>query len=646
MKKVLFSRKMFVPCDKFVNLHMLENINSPADLRKLDRTQLVQLCSEVRDYIIKCCSTNPGHLGSSLGAVELIVGLHYVFDTPHDKIVYDVGHQAYAHKILTGRREEFKKNRMKDGLSGFPRRDESEYDAFGVGHSSTSISAALGISYAAKLRGIDEKVIAVIGDGALTGGLALEGLNNAGASRSDILIILNDNNCSIDKNTGGLHDYLLKITTDPTYNKIKNKIWEKMGEGRLREKMQNLVRSTKSSLVDDFGGALFESLGFRYFGPVDGNDINAVLTALTRLKDLKGPRILHTITKKGKGYAPAEADPTVWHAPGRFVPETGERLPGNRPADRYQDVFGQVLLELAKMDDRVVGITPAMATGCGMNILANEMPERFFDVGIEEEHAVTFSAGLAAGGMRPFCNIYSSFSQRAYDEIVHDVALQNLPVVLCFDRAGLVGEDGATHNGCYDMAAYRSIPNAVISAPRNEEELKNLMYTASLYKGGPFIIRYPRGCGEGVDWRNAEYRELEPGKGVCLRKGSGMAIIAAGPEACRAMEAADYIEDSTGISPSVYDIRYIKPIDVDILEEAAAEGCVLTVEEGCIKGGLFGAVAEYMASQGHQIVLDGLGIPDVYLSQDKQASQRAECGLDKAGIAEKAIFLLKNRKKV
>ena len=640
MKMVLFSRKMFVPCDKFVNLHMLENINSPADLRKLDRTRLVQLCSEVRDYIIKCCSTNPGHLGSSLGAVELIVGLHYVFDTPHDKIVYDVGHQAYAHKILTGRREAFKNNRMKGGLSGFPRRDESEYDAFGVGHSSTSISAALGMSYAAKLRGIDEKVIAVIGDGALTGGLALEGLNNAGASRSDILIILNDNNCSIDKNTGGLHDYLLKITTDPTYNRIKNKIWEKMGEGRLREKMQNLVRSTKSSLVDDFGGSLFESLGFRYFGPIDGNDINAVLTALTRLRDLKGPRILHTITKKGKGYAPAEANPTVWHAPGRFVPETGERLPGKRPADRYQDVFGQVLLELAKMDDRVVGITPAMATGCGMNILANEMPERFFDVGIEEEHAATFSAGLAAGGMRPFCNIYSSFSQRAYDEIVHDVALQNLPVVLCFDRAGLVGEDGATHHGCYDMAAYRSIPGCVVSAPRNETELKSLMFTALKYDGGPFIIRYPRGCGEGTDWRNAEFSELMPGKGECLLEGDRLAIIAAGPEACRAVEAAAIVNERTGINVAVYDIRYIKPIDEDILERVAKCGKVLTVEEGCIKGGLFGAVTEYMAEKGHLIRIEGLGIPDEFIGQDKQASQRAECGLDAEGIAAKCMEML------
>ena len=628
----------------FQKLAMLEKINSPEDLRRLDASQLKPLCAEIRDYIIKCCATNPGHLGSSLGAVELTVGLHYVFNTPHDKIVFDVGHQAYAHKILTGRREAFLKNRMKDGISGFPRRDESEYDAFGVGHSSTSISAALGLSCAARMQGIDEKVVALIGDGALTGGLALEGLNNAGASHSDILIILNDNNCSIDKNIGGLHDYLLRLTTDPTYNKIKNKIWDRMGEGWLRDRMQNLVRTTKSSLVDGFGGALFESLGFRYFGPVDGNDIDAVLDALGRLKDLRGPRILHTITKKGKGYAPAENNPTIWHAPGKYNPETGERISGTRPADRYQDVFGAVLLELARKDSRVVGITPAMATGCGMNLLAHELPGQFFDVGIEEEHAVTFSAGLAAGGMKPFCNIYSSFSQRAYDEIIHDVALQNLPVVLCFDRAGLVGEDGATHHGCYDMAAYRSIPGVVIAAPRNETELKNLMYTAYGHQGGPFIIRYPRGCGEGMDWRNAEVNVLEPGRGECLQDGDGLAIIAAGPEANWAMEAASMIEQRTGVRPAVYDIRYIKPIDTDILEAAASKGCILTVEEGCIKGGLFGAVTEYMASHGHVIPMDGIGIPDKFIGQDRQAAQRSECGLDAAGIAGKSIKMIESLK--
>ncbi|MGM9790451.1 MAG: 1-deoxy-D-xylulose-5-phosphate synthase [Candidatus Cryptobacteroides sp.] len=621
---------------------MLENINTPEDLRRLDPGQLAGLCAEIRQYIIECCASNPGHLGSSLGAVELIVGLHYVFNTPEDKIVFDVGHQAYAHKILTGRRDAFRKNRMRDGLSGFPKMSESPYDAFGAGHSSTSISAALGYSYAAKVQGLNYKSIALIGDGALTGGLALEGLNNAGASRSDILIILNDNNISIDNNIGGIHNHLLKLTTDPRYLRLKDKIWNSIGEGRFREKMQKVVRGTKSSILGGYHGAFFEALGFRYFGPIDGNDINAVLDALRRLKDIKGPRILHTITKKGKGYAPAENNPVVWHAPGKFDPATGERITGERNADRYQDVFGEVLLDLARRDERIVGITPAMSTGCGMNLLAREIPGRFFDVGIEEEHAVTFSAGLAAGGMRPFCNIYSSFSQRAYDEIIHDVAMQNLPVVLCFDRAGLVGEDGSTHHGCLDLAAYRPVPNAVISAPRNEIELKRLMYTASQYTGGPFIIRYPRGCGEGTDWRNAGYAVLEPGRGECLREGDGrFAVISAGPMASSALKAADDVEKETGVSPAVYDIRYIKPIDRSILEAAAATGNVLTVEDGSLAGGLFGAVAEYMAMSGCKANLRGLGIPDKYIGQDRQASQRSECGLDAAGISGKIIEMMK-----
>ncbi len=635
---------MFVPCNDFRGRKMLEYIESPADLRKLTPEQLKPLCQELRDYIIECCSTNPGHLGSSLGAVELIVGLHYVFNTPHDKIVFDVGHQAYAHKILTGRRELFKKNRMAGGLSGFPKRSESEYDVFGAGHSSTSISAALGLSCAAKLKGTDEKIVALIGDGALTGGLALEGLNNAGVSKSDLLIILNDNNCSIDKNIGGLHDYLLRLTTDPTYNKIKNKIWNQMGEGWLRDRMQNIVRSTKSTLAGNFGGALFEALGFRYFGPVDGNDMDAVIDALSRLKDIKGPRILHTITKKGKGYAPAENNPTVWHAPGKFDPATGQRLSGGYKADRYQDVFGYVLLDLARNDKNVIGVTPAMATGCGMNLLAEELPAQFFDVGIEEEHAVTFSAGLAAGGMRPFCNIYSSFSQRAYDEIIHDVALQNLPVVLCFDRAGLVGEDGATHHGCYDIAAYRSIPNAIIAVPRNELELKNMMFTALNYPGGPFIMRYPRGCGEGVEWKSVPYEQVEVGKSEKLVSGEAVAIIAAGPEACRAVEAADIVYEKSGIRPVVYDVRFVKPLDRSMMEEAAAVGKVLTVEEGSLKGGLFGAVTEYMAENNHSgVQVSGLGIPDEYISQDTQSNQRRSCGLDSESIAERVLGMIGKR---
>ncbi len=418
---------------------ILNRVQSPSDLKKMNLRELRTLCAEIRDYMVQCSSRNPGHLGSSLGSVELIVALHYIYNTPSDKIVFDVGHQAYAHKILTGRKEAFRTIRTRDGISGFPKRDESPYDAFGAGHSSTSISAALGLAEAARLKGTGEKAVAVIGDGALTGGLAWEGLNNAGSSKSDILVILNDNDISIDRNIGGIHNYLLRITTDPTYNKVKRHIWASLGDSRLREWIQRKVTDTKSNLVRSSGGAVFEALGFRYFGPIDGNDLRQVIRTLGRLRDIPGPRILHCHTRKGKGYAPAEADPTVWHAPGRFNPETGERIVSERKADRYQDVFGEVLTELARLDEKVVGITPAMASGCGMTPFAEAFPERFFDVGIEEEHAVTFSAGLAAGGMKPFCNIYSSFSQRAYDPIIHDVALQNLPVVLCFDRAGLVG---------------------------------------------------------------------------------------------------------------------------------------------------------------------------------------------------------------
>ena len=426
---------------------ILSKVDSPADVKRLSMDELRELCEEIRHYMIECCSVNPGHLGPSLGAVELIVALHYVYDAPEDKLVFDVGHQAYAHKIITGRRDAFRKNRMKDGISGFLKRSESEYDAFGVGHSSTSVSAALGFAEAAKMKGQGHKSVAVIGDGSLTGGLAFEGLNNAGASKADILVILNDNNISIDRNVGAVHNYLLKITTDPRYNKAKKRVWDSLGESRFRNLLQRIVATTKSYLVRGSGGHLFQALGFRYFGPVDGNDVEQVIDTLRKLKEMKGPLILHALTKKGKGYAPAEENQTIWHAPGTFDPETGERYESGNSISRYQDVFGEVLLELAKSNDKVVGVTPAMASGCGMNKLAKEMPGRFYDVGIEEEHAVTFSAALAAGGMKPFCNIYSSFSMRAFDQIFHDVALQNLPVVLCLDRGGLVGEDGATHHG-------------------------------------------------------------------------------------------------------------------------------------------------------------------------------------------------------
>ena len=607
---------------------ILETVNSPADIKSLSIEELETLCAEIRQYMIECCSVNPGHLGSSLGAVELMVGLHYVYDAPNDKLVFDVGHQAYAHKIITGRRDAFRKNRMKDGISGFPKRSESEYDAFGAGHSSTSISAALGFAEAAKQQGLAQKAVALIGDGSLTGGLALEGLNNAGASKADLLVILNDNNISIDKNIGGLHNYLLRITTNPRYNNAKRRVWEGLGDSGLRKMIQRLVATTKSHLVSDSGGALFQAMGFRYFGPIDGNDIHQVVETLQKMKNMGGPRLLHVLTKKGKGYAPAESDQTTWHAPGIFDPETGERVKSQNGESRYQDVFGEVLLELARMNDKVVGITPAMASGCGMNILSKAMPERFYDVGIEEEHAVTFSAGLAAGGMRPFCNIYSSFSQRAYDQIIHDVALQELPVVLCLDRGGLVGEDGATHHGCYDMSIYRSIPGAIIAVPKNEIELKDMMYSAMLSATGPYIIRYPRGYGEGVDWQQHEFTEMEAGKGELLLEGSRVAVICAGPFANRAVEAAQRIKEEMGWNPSIYNIRYIKPVDENILAEVAANNdYVITVEDGTLLGGLYGAVAEYVSSKENAPVVEGVGIPDRYISQGTQEALREECGL-------------------
>ena len=607
---------------------LLDKIEKPEDIRNFSIEQLKVLCAEIRHYMIECCAVNPGHLGSSLGAVELIVGLHYLYNTPDDKLVFDVGHQAYAHKIITGRREQFKKNRMKDGISGFPKRSESEYDAFGVGHSSTSISAALGFAEAAKMQKLHQKVVALIGDGSLTGGQAFEGLNNAGASKANILVILNDNNISIDKNIGGMHEYLLRITTNPKYNKAKQQVWDSLGDGWVRKCVQKLVTTTKSHIVSSSGGHLFQAMGFRYFGPIDGNDIAQVVETLKKLKEINGPLILHVMTKKGKGYAPAENDQTTWHAPGIFDPETGMRQKSKKGESRYQDVFGQVLLELARSNDKVVGITPAMASGCGMNILSKEMPERFYDVGIEEEHAVTFSAGLAAGGMKPFCNIYSSFSQRAYDQIIHDVALQNLPVVLCLDRGGIVGEDGATHHGCYDMAIYRTIPGAIIAAPKDEIELKDLMFTAMNSKEGPFIIRYPRGYGEGVDWQNHEFETMEPGKGEKMLDGDTIAVIAAGPVANRALEAAESIKKDTGRTPSIYNIRYIKPIDENLLEEASKKHrTIITIEDGCTIGGLHGAVAEYMSKLESPVKVIAIGIPDRYLSQGTQEELREECGL-------------------
>ena len=629
---------------------LLDKVSSPKDIKEFSMDQLRTLCEEIRHYMIECCAINPGHLGSSLGAVELVVGLHYLYDAPEDKLVYDVGHQAYAHKIITGRFEAFRTNRQKDGISGFPKRSESEYDAFGVGHSSTSISAALGFAEAAKLLGSGSKSVALIGDGSLTGGLALEGLNNAGASKTDLLVILNDNNISIDRNIGALHEYLLKITTNPKYNKAKQQVWDRLGDGKFRNWLQNLVVNAKSSLVRGSGGDLFEAMGFRYFGPIDGNDIEQVIVTLRKLKALGGPLLLHALTKKGKGYGPAEANQTVWHAPGMFDPDTGERVSQDTGISRYQDVFGHVLLDLARRNDKVVGVTPAMASGCGMNILSKEMPERFFDVGIEEEHAVTFSAGLAAGGLKPFCNIYSSFSQRAFDQVIHDVALQDLPVVLCLDRGGLVGEDGATHHGCYDMAAYRTIPGAIIAAPRNESELKDMMYTAMMAEHGPFIIRYPRGNGEGVDWEGKEYALMTPGRAETVMEGTEVAVICAGPIANRVAEVAEDIRNKTGWNPAVYNIRYIKPVDTDLLKSINEKfSSVITVEDGTVVGGLHGAVAEYMSSAPVQLPVKAVGIPDEYVGQGTQDELRRDCGLDKCSIEalilkERNFFFKKDEK--
>lgn len=614
---------------------LLDKIDSPKDIKALSLEELRELCSQLRSYMIDCCAVNPGHLGSSLGAVELIVGLHKVYDTPQDKIVFDVGHQAYAHKILTGRREAFKSNRKREGISGFTRREESVYDAFGVGHSSTSISAALGLATAARLQGSDEKVVAVIGDGALTGGLAYEGLNNAGASKADLLVVLNDNNFSIDRNLGAVHEHLLRLTTNATYNRIKTRLWNRIGESGFRNTIRSIVANAKHSIIKQSGGDIFEAMGFRYFGPIDGNDMEQVLETLQKIKNLPGPRVLHIITTKGKGYAPAERQQTIWHAPGTFDPETGARICNSDGVSRYQDVFGDVLTDLASKDESIVGITPAMSSGCGMNVFAKAYPDRFFDVGIAEEHAVTFSAGLAARGMRPFCNIYSSFSQRAYDQIIHDVALQNLPVVLCFDRAGLVGEDGATHHGCYDMAAYRSVPNAVIAVPSDEVELKNMMYTASRIQSGPFIIRYPRGKGENAPWKESEYEVCEVGRGVCVLEGKDVAVVAAGPVLYEARKAVRSVEAGTGKKVSLYNIRYVKPVDTALLDRICKDHkTIITVEDGCVEGGLHGAVAEYVADVAPGVRVIPIGVPDRFIAQDTQKNQRAECGLTADAIED------------
>ena len=606
----------------------LTSVDSPADLKRLSVAELEVYCEELRHYIIECCASNPGHLGSSLGAVELTVALHYVYDTPEDRIVWDVGHQAYAHKIITGRREAFLGNRKQGGISGFPRMAESEYDAFGAGHSSVSISAAFGMAKAVEMSGTGEHVVAVIGDGAMTGGLAFEGLNNAGASpATDLLVVLNDNEMSIDKPTGALDSYLVRMSTSKWYNGLKRTLWKGLG---VIPPLHRLVRKTGNAIKQGLmqNSNLFESFNFRYFGVIDGHNIAELIRTLRALKDINGPKLLHIKTRKGKGYAPAEANPSVWHAPGKYDVATGERKRSNYPAARYQDVFGQTLLDLARTDDRVVGITPAMPSGCSMNIMMEQMPERCFDVGIAEGHAVTFSAGLAAQGKRPFCNIYSTFMQRAYDNVIHDVALQRLPVVMCLDRGGLVGEDGATHHGAFDLAYFGCVPNLIIAAPRNELMLRNMMFTA-LNTDSPSVIRYPRGIGIGVEWENKTFEMVEVGRGEKLREGSDVAILAVGPMANVALKAA---EQSTK-SVAVYDLRYAKPLDKELILEVGAKfEHIITIEDGVIRGGVGEAVVALMSKSGPHPHVTNLGIDDRFVEQGTPDQRYAECGYDVASL--------------
>ena len=606
------------------NKRYLDTINSPADLKRLSVDELKVVCAELRQYILECCAVNPGHLGSSLGAVELTVALHYVYDTPDDRLVWDVGHQAYAHKILTGRREAFRSNRTRGGISGFPRMSESEYDAFGGGHSSVSISAAFGMAKAIEMQGGKEKVIAVIGDGALTGGLAFEALNNAGVSpATDLLVVLNDNEMSIDEPAGALDRYLVRMSTSKWYNTLKRGLWRMLS---VAPPVLNFIRKSGNAIKQGLlkNSNLFESLNLRYFAPVDGHDIVELVHTLRSLKRIGGPKLLHVKTCKGKGYAPAEADPAVWHAPGKFNVETGERIKGNYAASRYQDVFGQTLLELARRDERIVGITPAMPSGCSLNIMMREMPDRCFDVGIAEGHAVTFSAGLAAQGQRPFCNIYSSFMQRAYDNVIHDIALQNLPVVLCLDRAGIVGEDGATHHGAFDMAYFGCVPGLTIAAPRNELMLRNMMFTA-LQLDSPSVIRYPRGVGEGVEWEGQPFNRVEVGRGECLREGADAAVLAVGTMSGVALRAAERATKSV----AVYDLRYVKPLDEElVLDVARRFKHIITIEDGILRGGVGETIAALIARNGLLPKISTLGIDDTFVHHGKPAELYADCGYD------------------
>jgi 1-deoxy-D-xylulose-5-phosphate synthase len=627
---------------------LLANINSPEDLKKLDQAQLIQLCEELRHFIIDNVSVYGGHFGASLGVVELTVALHYVFNTPYDQLVWDVGHQAYGHKILTGRRDNFYTNRVYKGLSGFPKRKESEYDTFGVGHSSTSVSAALGMAMASKYLGIEDKQhVAIIGDGALTGGMAFEALNHAGVSDTNLLVILNDNCMSIDPNVGALKDYLTDITTSKTYNKLKDDIWNLLGKlssiGKSAQEIVSKVENgIKSTLLSQSN--LFESLNLRYFGPVDGHDVDHMVAVLKDLKDIKGPKILHCITTKGKGYGPAEkGNATTWHAPGTFDKITGEihkKVYDVPQAPKYQDVFGHTLVELAKANDKIIGITPAMPSGSSLNIMMKEMPTRAFDVGIAEQHAVTFSAGLATQGLVPFCNIYSSFMQRAYDQVVHDVCIQNLPVNFCLDRAGFAGADGPTHHGAYDIAYFRCLPNMIVASPMNEEELRNLMYTAQLPRHEKaFSIRYPRGQGVMPNWKTP-FEEIKIGTGRKIKEGEDLAILTIGHIGNYAIEVCEKLERQ-GILVAHYDLRFAKPLDEKLLHEVFSKfKKVVTVEDGSIEGGVGSAVLEFMADHHYQCAVKRLGIPDRIIEHGEQQELHQECGFDPKGIERTVMLML------
>ena len=629
-----------------VSHDLLKRIDSPGDLRELPVSLLPEVCSELRDMIIDELSRNPGHLGSNLGSIELTVAVHYVFNTPYDRIVWDVGHQAYSHKILTGRRDRFCTNRKLNGLCPFPSPAESEYDTFTCGHASNSISAALGMAGAAAGKGEDDRhVVAVIGDGSMSGGLAFEGLNNVSSIPNNLLIILNDNNMAIDRSVGGMKQYLLNLHTSEGYNRFRNLLSRKLYNWGVlnEERRKSLIRfnnSLKSMLMQQQN--IFEGLNIRYFGIVDGHDVGALVRVLKEIKDMKGPKLLHVHTRKGKGYGPAEESATVWHAPGLFDKETGERIvkdtEGQPPL--FQEVFGNTLLELARQNDKIVGVTPAMPTGCSMNILMKEMPGRAFDVGIAEGHAVTFSGGMAKEGLLPFCNIYSSFMQRAYDNVIHDVAIQKLNVVLCLDRAGLVGEDGPTHHGVFDLAYLRPVPNLTIASPYDEHELRKLMYTAQLPGKGPFVIRYPKGRGVLVDWE-CPLEEIEVGRGRKMKDGTDLAVITLGPVGNDAARALARAEQDTGLSVAHYDLRFLKPLDQDMLHEIGRNfKRIVTVEDGVLMGGMGSAVLEFMSDNGYAPNVKRLGIPDCFVQHGTVQELRKICGIDETGIYNAIIQML------